>query len=58
LFFKEAGLYDPTNNTHHHSSRPLFETVEDLQKATAVMTELFELPFYRQMPPLVGRNGS
>ena len=49
LFAKEAGLYDPTNNTTTIQAVPLFETVEDLQKATAVMTELFELPFYRQM---------
>ncbi len=49
LFAKEAGLYDPTNNTTTLQAVPLFETVEDLQKATAVMTELFELPFYRQM---------
>ncbi len=49
LFAKEAGLYDPTNNTTTIQAVPLFETVEDLQKAPAVMTGLFELPFYRQM---------
>jgi phosphoenolpyruvate carboxylase len=49
LFAKEAGLYDPTTNTTTIQAVPLFETVEDLQKATAVMTELFELTFYRNM---------
>ena len=49
LFAKEAGLYDPTTNTTTLQAVPLFETVEDLQKATAVMTELFELPFYQEM---------
>ena len=47
LLSQEAGLYDPA--THHTSIRivPLFETVEDLKRAPAVMRELFELPLYR-----------
>lgn len=47
LLSQEAGLYDPA--TCHTSVRivPLFETVEDLKRAPAVMRELFELPLYR-----------
>ena len=47
LLAQEAGLYDPA--TFHTSVRivPLFETVEDLKRAPAVMRELFELPLYR-----------
>ena len=49
LLAKEAGLVDPA--THHSSLLvvPLFETVEDLQGAPAVMEALFEHPFYRQL---------
>jgi len=35
----------------HHPSRPLFETVEDLQRAPSVMQQLFELPLYRAFLP-------
>ncbi len=49
LFAKEAGLYDPRTNTTMLQAVPLFETVEDLQKSIAVMTDLFQLPFYREM---------
>ncbi|MEM8719706.1 MAG: phosphoenolpyruvate carboxylase [Cyanobacteria bacterium P01_G01_bin.39] len=47
LLAQEAGLYDPA--TCHTAIRivPLFETVEDLKRAPAVMRELFELPLYR-----------
>lgn len=47
LLSQEAGLYDPA--TCHTAVRivPLFETVEDLKRAPAVMRELFELPLYR-----------
>ncbi len=49
LLAKEAGLVDPRSR---HSSLlvvPLFETVEDLQGAPAVMDQLFRDPFYRQV---------
>jgi phosphoenolpyruvate carboxylase len=49
LLAKEAGLVDPRSR---HSSLlvvPLFETVEDLQGAPAVMDQLFGDPFYRQV---------
>lgn len=47
LLAKEAGLYDPATGTGTLHVVPLFETVEDLQRAPAVMQQLFELPLYR-----------
>jgi phosphoenolpyruvate carboxylase len=47
LLAKEAGLYDPATGTSSLHVVPLFETVEDLQRAPSVMTHLFELPLYR-----------
>ncbi len=47
LLAKEAGLYDPVTGTGTLAVVPLFETVEDLKKAPTVLTELFELPLYR-----------
>ena len=47
LLAKEAGLYDPATGTGTVQVVPLFETVEDLQRAPSVMQKLFELPLYR-----------
>ena len=47
LLAKEAGLYDPATCTSSVQVVPLFETVDDLKRAPAVMTSLFELPLYR-----------
>jgi phosphoenolpyruvate carboxylase len=47
LLAKEAGLYDPATGCGTLQVVPLFETVEDLKKAPIVLTELFELPLYR-----------
>ncbi|MFM7450414.1 MAG: phosphoenolpyruvate carboxylase [Leptolyngbyaceae cyanobacterium] len=49
LLAKEAGLYDPATASSSIRVVPLFETVEDLQKAPSIMTQLFELPFYKTM---------
>ena len=49
LLAKESGLYDPSTGSGSLNVVPLFETVEDLQRAPAVMKEIFELPFYRAM---------
>ncbi|NJP11636.1 MAG: phosphoenolpyruvate carboxylase [Leptolyngbyaceae cyanobacterium RU_5_1] len=49
LLAKEAGLYDPATGVSMIRVVPLFETVEDLKKAPAVLTALFELPLYRSM---------
>jgi phosphoenolpyruvate carboxylase len=55
LLAKEAGLVDPVGQRASLLVVPLFETVEDLQGAPAVMEELFRQPFYRQL--LVGGEG-
>ncbi|HIK54736.1 MAG TPA: phosphoenolpyruvate carboxylase [Synechococcales cyanobacterium M55_K2018_004] len=47
LLAKEAGLYDPSTGTGTLHVVPLFETVEDLQRAPTVMRQLFDLPLYR-----------
>ncbi|MBD2461884.1 phosphoenolpyruvate carboxylase [Oscillatoria sp. FACHB-1407] len=47
LLAKEAGLYDPATGTGSLHVVPLFETVEDLLRAPAVMEHLFTLPLYR-----------
>jgi phosphoenolpyruvate carboxylase len=47
LLAQEAGLYDPATSKTSIRIVPLFETVEDLKRAPAVMRELFELPLYR-----------
>lgn len=47
LLAKEAGLYDPATGAGSLRVVPLFETVEDLCRAPAVMKQLFELPLYR-----------
>ncbi len=49
LLAKEAGLYDPATGIGSLQIVPLFETVEDLRRSTAVMRELFELPLYLSM---------
>ncbi|MGB3612736.1 MAG: phosphoenolpyruvate carboxylase, partial [Elainellaceae cyanobacterium] len=47
LLAKEAGLYDPATGSGSIQVVPLFETVEDLRRAPAVMQELLDLPLYR-----------
>lgn len=49
LLAKEAGLYDPATAVGTVQVVPLFETVEDLQRAPSVMQKLFELPLYRAL---------
>lgn len=46
LLAKEAGLFDPATGKSNLQVVPLFETVEDLKRAPAVMNSLFELPLY------------
>ncbi len=46
LLAKEAGLYDPALGVSALQVVPLFETVDDLKRAPAVMKALFELPLY------------
>jgi len=49
LLAKEAGLVDPMAQRSDLLVVPLFETVEDLKAAPAVMERLFSEPFYRQL---------
>ena len=49
LLAREAGLYDPVTGVCALKIVPLFETVEDLRRAPAVMKQLWELPLYRAM---------
>lgn len=49
LLAKEAGLYDPATGVGDLQVVPLFETVEDLLRAPAVMEELFSMPLYRSL---------
>ena len=56
LLAKETGLVDPTAHRASLLVVPLFETVEDLQRAPAVMEELFQSTLYRQLLPVVGRQ--
>ena len=53
LLAKEAGLVDPTSKQADLLVVPLFETVEDLQRAPAVMEEVFQAPIYRNLLPRV-----
>jgi phosphoenolpyruvate carboxylase len=56
LLAKEAGLVDPMARRSELLVIPLFETVEDLQGAPAVMGQLFADPFYRELL-ITGREG-
>ncbi|MDP7327961.1 MAG: phosphoenolpyruvate carboxylase, partial [Prochlorococcaceae cyanobacterium ETNP7_MAG_30] len=56
LLAKEAGLVDPTSKQADLLVVPLFETVEDLQRAPAVMEEVFQAPIYRNLLPRVGEQ--
>jgi phosphoenolpyruvate carboxylase len=47
LLAKEAGLYDPVTGIMALRISPLFETVDDLRKAPAIMQALFEFSVYR-----------
>jgi phosphoenolpyruvate carboxylase len=58
LLAKEAGLYDPATSMSSIQPVPLFETVEDLQRAPAVMQEVFEIPLYLTMLQGSGRSAA
>jgi phosphoenolpyruvate carboxylase len=49
LLAKEAGLVDPQAQRASLLVVPLFETVEDLQGAPAVMERLLKEPFYKRL---------
>ncbi len=56
LMAKEVGLVDLSAGTADLLVVPLFETVEDLQRAPAVMEQLFQSTLYRKLLPRVGEN--
>ena len=56
LLAKEMGLIDQNSNESKLLVVPLFETVEDLKSAPKVMSELFNLEFYRSYLPKAGDN--
>ncbi len=56
LLAKEAGLVDLASGSADLLVVPLFETVEDLQRAPEVMEQLFQEPIYRNMLPRVGEQ--
>ncbi len=57
LLAKESGLVDPASHVSELLVVPLFETVEDLQRAPAVMEQLFQAEVYRNLLPRVGQQG-
>ena len=57
LLAKETGLVDLQAQQASLLVVPLFETVEDLQKAPAVMESLFQTSQYRELLPAVGVQG-
>ncbi len=56
LLAKEAGLVDLVAGTADLLVVPLFETVEDLQRAPEVMEQLFKSSIYRDLLPRVGEQ--
>ncbi|WP_320663712.1 phosphoenolpyruvate carboxylase [Prochlorococcus sp. MIT 1223] len=56
LLAKESGLVDSSSGTSDLLVVPLFETVEDLQRAPAVMEALLQSPIYRKLLPVVGEK--
>lgn len=49
VLLKEAGLLRPLDNALDVDIVPLFETIDDLANAAAVMDRLFSLPLYREL---------
>ena len=56
LLAKEVGLVDLSTGSSDLFVVPLFETVEDLQKAPAVMEQLFQSTIYTNLLPRVGEQ--
>jgi len=50
LLLKEVGLLKTGETPHLYLNIiPLFETIEDLRNCSAIMNELFSLPYYRKL---------
>lgn len=54
LFAREAGLYRPADGVSRIDIVPLFEALEPLQTARAILDRLFALPAYRRQLELRG----
>ncbi len=54
LLAKAAGLFEPSRENADFLVVPLFETVEDLQRAPEVMKSLLQSETYRKFLPVVG----
>ncbi len=55
LLAREAGLYRPAEGVSRIDIVPLFEALEPLQTAKAILARLFALPAYRRQLELRGR---
>ncbi|MFO0801109.1 MAG: phosphoenolpyruvate carboxylase [Gemmataceae bacterium] len=55
LLAREAGLYRPAEGVSRIDIVPLFEALEPLQTAKAILAKLFALPAYRRQLELRGR---
>jgi len=55
LFAREARLFQPAEGLSRIDIVPLFEALEPLMTAKAIMTRLFDLPVYRQQLELRGK---
>ena len=55
LLAREAGLYRPAEGVSRIDIVPLFEALEPLQTAKAILARLFSLPAYRRQIDLRGR---
>ncbi|QDU21502.1 phosphoenolpyruvate carboxylase [Urbifossiella limnaea] len=55
LLAREAGLYRPADGVSRIDIVPLFEALEPLQTAKAILAKLFALPVYRRQLDLRGR---
>ncbi len=49
MLLKEAGLLDPKEGQLALNIVPLFETIDDLRRASTIMDELLGLPAYRRL---------
>ena len=56
LLAKESGLVDVTTGDADFLVVPLFETVEDLQRAPSVMESLLQSNIYKKLLPVVGEK--
>ncbi|MAW33086.1 MAG: phosphoenolpyruvate carboxylase [Proteobacteria bacterium] len=49
VLLKETGMFNPKTKKSRLNIVPLFESISDLQKSAAIMTDLFSNSFYREV---------